>query len=277
MQVKVCDFKSETFREDFIDSVLNTGFAVITNHGIDRQFIKETQDAWRRFFNQSQGYKRRFVNPDDSNLGFTGFGGEKGLGATAADLKEFFHWKPDCELPREVSFVTERMYSLLEEIVAPQLLRALNGLGSTMDYEQVCSGSNNTIFRALYYPAMKDIEVQPGAVRAAAHEDINFITLLVAASAPGLQVQDKNGVWYDVPHEENSIVMNVGDMLQAASGGMLRSTTHRVINPNGDTEDRISIPLFIHPHGDTELVPGKTAQEFLTERLDAIYKAGYKK
>src|SRR5690606_8271472 len=107
-------------------------------------------------------------------------------------------------------------------------------------------------------------------VRSAAHEDINHITVLVAASAPGLQVLDKEGKWHNVPHEENSIVVNIGDMLQLASGGRYRSTTHRVVNMPGD---RISIPMFVHPNAKTVLAPGKTAAQFLAERIAQIHGA----
>jgi isopenicillin N synthase-like dioxygenase len=93
----------------------------------------------------------------------------------------------------------------------------------------------------------------------------------VAASAPGLQVMDLRGRWHDVPHEENSIAVNIGDMLQLASDGLFKSTTHRVINPSDDTSDRISMPLFIHPHAMTPLAPGITAGQFLQERINEIY------
>jgi isopenicillin N synthase-like dioxygenase len=277
MEVKVCNFRDPDFNAKFIGSLLNTGFAVITHHGVDHGLIKDTQSIWKQFFKANQDYKDSFVNPEDSNMGYKGMGGEKGVGATKPDLKEFYHWKPGERIPMELAALTSRMFGVLEGDIAPRLLKAITGIGSTINYEEVCRGSDNTIIRSLYYPAMKDIEVQEGAVRSSAHEDINFITLLVAASAPGLQVLDKNGKWHPVPHEENSIVVNVGDMLQRASDGMLKSTTHRVTNPADSSLDRISMPLFVHPHGSTLLVPGVTAQQFLNERLNAIYKTGYSK
>jgi isopenicillin N synthase-like dioxygenase len=82
---------------------------------------------------------------------------------------------------------------------------------------------------------------------------------------------DAKGVWHDVPHEENSIVVNIGDMLQLASNGLYRSTTHRVINPTDSRSDRISMPMFIHPHSDTLLADGFTAGQFLAERIAEIY------
>jgi len=277
VEVKVCNLRDSDFNAKFIGSILNTGFAVITHHGIDKGLIKDTQDVWRHFFSQPKVIKEVFTNPHDGNQGYKGFGIETGVGATKPDLKEFYHWRPGGTLPSDAAALTQKMFYLLESHLAPQLLQALDGLGSTMNYKEVCQGSNNTIIRALYYPALETLNVEEGAVRSAAHEDINFITLLVAATSAGLQVQDKQGKWHSVPHEENSIVCNVGDMLQLASNNVLKSTTHRVTNPANSSSDRISVPLFIHPHGDTILVPGVTAQQFLNQRLSQIYGKEYAK
>lgn len=276
MEVKVCNLRSNDFKREFTDSLINTGFAVVTHHGIDFGLIKEAQESWRYFFNRDEDFKNEYVNPTDSNMGYTGRGGEKAVGAKKADLKEFYHWKPGFKVPMGVATPTIKLFNALED-VGGQLLHALNGLGSDLNYQKVCESSDNTLLRALYYPALGDFHETNGAVRAAAHEDINFITLLVAASAPGLQVQDKNGEWHSVPFEENSIVVNVGDSLQLASGGLFKSTTHRVVNPKNNSTDRISLPLFVHPKGNTFLASGITAQQFLAERLNIIYKKGYEK
>lgn len=277
MNVQVCNMRSIDFDIKFRNSLMETGFAVVTNHGIDWKTIVTTQMTWRDFFIKPSVVKDVYVDIKDSNLGYTRFGGEKALGGEKADLKEFYHWKPaySSRLPLSVEQCTAKIFFQLSDI-GEQLLHILDKADGT-NYREACSSSDNTIFRALYYPALNDIKVEPGAIRAAAHEDINFITLLVAASDAGLQVQDTKGNWIDVPHEENSIVVNIGDMLQLTSKGKYRSTTHRVVNPSIATRDRLSIPLFIHPHGDTLLAPGVTAKQFLTERLNAIYQTGYKK
>jgi isopenicillin N synthase-like dioxygenase len=269
MEVKVCNLRSNEFEQDLLDSVINTGFVVLTHHGIDHGFIRETQMAWRLFFLNPQEYKDTFVNSADPNMGYKGMRQEKAVGAKKADLKEFFHWKPGQKMPHEVWALTQHMFYQLED-VGSKILSVLDKQGSRHDYQDSCYQSDNTIFRSLYYPAM-DFSQEPDAVRAAAHEDINHITLLVAASAPGLQVLDKKGDWHDVPHEENSIVVNIGDMLQLASRGLYKSTTHRVINPDNSRLDRVSMPLFVHPHSDTLLAEGKTAKQFLDERLAEIY------
>ena len=140
-----------------------------------------------------------------------------------------------------------------------------------MPLRRMVEGSPQTLFRILHYPPLAGDE-EAGAVRAAAHEDINLITLLVAATAPGLQVQDAGGRWLDVPADPGSVVVNSGDMLAMASGGHYRSTTHRVVNPAGEESrrSRLSMPLFLHPWPEVRLSATHTAREYLDERLREI-------
>ena len=118
------------------------------------------------------------------------------------------------------------------------------------------------------YPPLKGDE-EVDAIRAAAHEDINLITILPAANEPGLQVQAKDGSWIEVPCDFGNLIVNIGDMLQEASGGYFPSTTHRVVNPDGAdmTKSRISLPLFLHPRPDVVLSERHTAGSYLQERL----------
>lgn len=276
MNVRVCNFKQRTFNEQFLDSLINTGFAVVTNHGVDHELIKDTQDAWRKFFKENRSYKEEFVNHQDSNMGYKGLFGERAVGASKADIKEFFHWKPGQLLPTGAAGQTHKMFFTLENRVSSQLLNILNQAFPSFDHVKACDGSDNTVFRALYYPALNEVDRERGQIRAAEHSDINFITLLVAATSSGLEVQDRAGDWHEVPFQENSIVVNIGDMLQLSSRGLFKSTPHRVINPSNMVEDRVSLPLFVHPHSETILAPGVTAQQFLTERLNTIYQKGGK-
>lgn len=271
MKVRVCNLRSSNFEHDFVESILNTGFAVLTHHGIDHGFIKETQQGWRNFFLSDQSYQDSFINKEDPNLGYKGFKHEKAVGAKLPDLKRFFHWRPGGNIPHEVLSLTQKMFYELEDIALKTLGVLDYFYPGNFGFEKCCRKSDNTILRALYYPAM-DFSSEKGAVRAAAHEDINFITLLVAASAPGLQVKNVRGNWHDVPNEDNSIVVNVGDMLELASSGNYQSTTHRVVNPESSSSDRISMPLFLHPHSNTLLSDGITAQQFLDKRIAEIYQ-----
>ena len=114
-------------------------------------------------------------------------------------------------------------------------------------------GSDHTLLRVLHYPPLTGDE-EPGAVRAAAHGDINLLTILPAATEPGLQVMGKDGEWHDVPCDFGLLIVNIGDMLEEASGKYYPSTLHRVLNPTGQaaTKSRISLPLFLHPYCSTK-------------------------
>lgn len=269
MKFKILDLESEDFEKRFVESVTNTGFAVINNHGIDHEFIREIQDGWREFFLQPQEVKNLSINEKDRNFGYRGFKEETALGSKNADLKEYFHFAQGKDIPNKIRGNNLHLFFLLERL-GSRLLEILDGDHGKLGADDACWNSDNTILRALYYPAM-DFASEPGSIRAAAHEDINMITLLIAATSGGLQVKDLQGNWHDVPHQENSIIVNMGDMVQLMSGGKYKSTTHRVINPESSTFDRISIPFFIHPHSTTVLAPGITAKQFLQERLDAIH------
>lgn len=143
--------------------------------------------------------------------------------------------------------------------------------GFSMPLREMVRDSQETLLRPIHYPPLTGGE-EDGAIRAAAHEDINLITLLPAASAPGLQVLGSNGEWYEVPCDLGSIVVNNGDMLQMCTDGLYRSTTHRVVNPAGpeSTMPRYSMPLFLHPRPDVGLSKQHTAGSYLTERLREI-------
>lgn len=269
--VRICDLNKSDFNQQFIKSVINTGFAVITNHGIDHGLIKEIQMQWRLFFLSNQENKENFINVENPNLGYHGYKKEQAVGAVVPDLKEFFHWMPNSKIPDGLSGITQSLYSQLENI-GLSLLYTLSQYQNTRRYDLDCKNSDKTLLRTLYYQAT-DYSKEPGAVRAAAHEDINHITLLVAASASGLEVKDNDDNWYAAPHEENSITVNVGDMLQLASEGFYKSTTHRVVNADDSNSDRLSIPLFIHPKTNTVLDKntGFTAGQYLDKRIKEIY------
>jgi len=132
--------------------------------------------------------------------------------------------------------------------------------------------STQSLLRVLHYPPIEQGDAEPGAIRAGAHEDINLITLLPAANEPGLQVKARDGSWLDVPCDFGNLIINIGDMLQEASGGYFPSTTHRVVNPEGhdSKKARISLPLFLHPRPEVVLSDRYTAGSYLQERLEEL-------
>ena len=131
--------------------------------------------------------------------------------------------------------------------------------------------SEQSLLRVLHYPPLSGDET-PDAIRASAHEDINLITILPAANEPGLQVKARDGSWLEVPCDFGNLVVNIGDMLQEASGGYFPSTTHRVVNPDDavHNKSRVSIPLFLHPRPEVVLSQRHTAGSYLKERLEEL-------
>ena len=141
----------------------------------------------------------------------------------------------------------------------------------TMPLSEMINGTQRTLLRILHYPPLRGDEPE-GSVRAAAHQDINMITVLPASNEPGLQVRDLSGKWHDVPCDPGSVAINAGDMLDYATGGFYPSTTHQVTNPTGDAakRSRVSTPLFLHPADDVVVAKGTTAFEFLRDRIKQI-------
>jgi isopenicillin N synthase-like dioxygenase len=256
-------------------SLSETGFAVLTEHPVPRETMSEAYAEWQRFFASPEKDDFRF-DPLRQD-GYFPFRSENAKGHSAKDLKEFFHVYPGTRLPGWMSRSTRTLYDALASL-AGELLGWIDDCtpapvraGFSLPLRRMVEGSPQTLFRILHYPPLTGDE-EPGAVRAAAHEDINLITLLVAATAPGLQVQDSAGRWLDVPADAGSVVVNSGDMLAMASGGHYRSTTHRVVNPAGEDarRPRLSMPLFLHPWPEVRLSATRTAREYLDERLREI-------
>lgn len=278
MQIPIVDYKDRSASERFVKSIKETGFAVITNTPVCKNLIRDTYSDFEEFFKNETAKAAMLFDPTDQD-GFFPNGSEKAKGATVGDIKEFFHFYPNRKARKSWGYASIELCFKLEEL-AITLLKWLEE-----DYNQqfmtymehlelkwgkYVDGSPGTLFRVLHYPPVLDKEVKAGAVRASAHEDINFITLLPAATQPGLQVLDAQGNWHDVGTDENSIIVNVGDMLQELTGGFYKSTTHRVVNPTNENVARYSMPLFLHPHPDTVLSERHTAHSYLMERLKEL-------
>lgn len=275
-QVVTADFRAPNAPETFVQSLVQTGFGVVSHHPIAFDLIDKMFSEWNEFF-ESQD-KHRYTFDPKTQAGYFPMGTEHAKDSDAIDLKEFYHYYPWWDqnpveaIPATLTYhaqITELAKTLLQWIEAqtPEDIRE----AFTMPLTQMIEDSPQTLFRAIYYPAFSGEEPK-GAVRAAAHEDINLITLLPAATNPGLEVQDRQGNWHEVPCDPGTIVVNVGDMLQEASGGYYPSTTHRVVNPSDQkkSEPRLSCPLFLHPKPEVRLSKRYTAETYLKQRLEEI-------
>lgn len=258
----------------FTRSLRETGFAVLTDHPIMPDRIESAYAAWGGFFNSDDKHDW-LVDPKRQD-GYFPFKSENAKGAQAKDLKEFYHVYPDGRVPSGLEDETRALHTDLTAIgarllawlqaEAPAEVRA----GLSEPLPDMLAGSQQNLLRVLHYPPL-DEPPEPGAVRAAAHGDINLITVLLAGSAPGLEAQDTEGRWHAVPCDPGMIAINCGDMLEMASGGYFPSTVHRVVNPEKtQTGARFSMPMFLHPRPEVVLKPGTTADNFLQERLREI-------
>jgi isopenicillin N synthase-like dioxygenase len=275
MKVKKVSYQSPLAPEEFVQSLRETGFAVITDHPIQFSLVEATYAEWGRYFESDAKHQDTFKK--ETQFGYFPFRTENAKGSDKKDLKEFFHYFPWGTLPssvqtytlplfRELTAMGDRLLGWLDEATPPE-----TRMKFSMPLREMVLNSPDNLLRILHYPPLSGIE-EEGAVRAAAHEDINLITLLVAGTQPGLQVQDLKGEWHDVPCDPGTIAVNSGDMLRECSGCFYPSTTHRVINPSGDAakKSRFSMPLFLHPRREIRLSERHTAGSYLDERLKEI-------
>ncbi|ACJ29776.1 Oxidoreductase, iron/ascorbate family [Shewanella piezotolerans WP3] len=273
MKLETIDYKAADSAEKFVKSLRDTGFGVLSNHPIDKQLVEDIYSEWQAFFNTEE--KRAFLfKPETQDGFFPAEISETAKGHTVKDIKEYYHVYPWGRIPEQLKANILKYYdsanSLAAELLdwveqhSPQEVKDK----FSMALPKMIEDSHKTLLRVLHYPPMSGNE-EVGAIRAAAHEDINLLTVLPAANEPGLQVQLKDGSWIDVPSDFGNIIINIGDMLQEASGGYFPSTSHRVINPEGSdmTKARVSLPLFLHPKPEVKLSENYTADSYLMERL----------
>ena len=275
------------------------GFLNVEGHGIDSSLIRGTYDLWKRFFELPDEVKRQYAGVVGGARGYTPFGVEHAKDNPLPDLKEFWHVGQEppeghpfrneypanvwpAEIP-EIKEPTLRLYTSLER-VAENLLRALaEYFDMPRDAFSSMMNVGNSILRILHYPPVKP-EYAP-AVRAAAHEDINLITLLCEATDSGLEILTRDGDWMAVETGPGQIVVDAGDMLSRFTNEVIPATTHRVVNPaENAARDRYSMPFFVHPYSSCDLTiperftgpdappkyPPITAGQFLEQRLREI-------
>lgn len=272
MFVEAVDYHAPEAKKDFVASILRKGFAVLKNHPISPTLIESAYQEWKLYFNSPE--KMNDVFDPKVQAGYFPFQSENAKDQAEKDLKEFYHYYDWHTLPTQAQEHTPRLRLELIELASkllgwieqetPQNIRE----HFSIPLHEFIKGSTQTLLRAIHYPPLSGDE-QEGAVRAAAHEDINLITLLPASSAPGLEVQDLDGHWHEVSCDPGMIVINSGDMLKEASDGYYPSTSHRVINPSGELAkiSRYSLPLFLHARADVRISSRHTQQSYLRERL----------
>ena len=260
---------SYDMKQRFLGSLMNTGFAVLTNTDLAPSMILEIQESWKSYFQKPMGVKMANKFDPATQTGYFPYKSETAKGEDLADLKEFYHVYTEADIPgigAGGKLETNILIHMLKNY-GDELLQIIGqDLNRGLDLADTVEVSGRNLFRPIYYPP---VSPDSKGVRAAAHEDINFLTLLVGASASGLEVKDNAGNWHKVETAPNEVVVNVGDMLQMLSNGVYKSTTHRVVNPNNSTADRLAMPLFLHPEKDFDLGP-MTAGEYLDERLKEL-------
>jgi isopenicillin N synthase-like dioxygenase len=273
MFVSVVDYRAPDAPIAFADSLRRTGFGVLKHHPIPQDLVEAIYSEWLEFFDGTDKHDYAF-DPVKQDGYFSTEISETAKGATVKDIKEYFHIYPWGRIPERLRANAERYYRLASALAA-ELLSWIEDHAPaevkarfTEPLPKMIEGTPNTLLRVLRYPPLTGQE-PPGALRAAAHEDINLITVLPAANEPGLQVKSTDGTWHDVPCDFGTLVINIGDMLQEASGGYYPSTSHRVVNPTGEhaTRSRVSLPLFLHPRDEVVLSARHTARSYLDERL----------
>jgi isopenicillin N synthase-like dioxygenase len=289
-------------KQNFVDSIgeayQNIGFVALKGHFLDDALIEKLYTEVKAFFSLPIKTKQQYEIPGiGGQRGYISFGKESAKGKKEGDLKEFWHFgqyvendaKLEAEYPANVTVdelsefnkVGKEAYRMLEK-TAKHVLRALAiHLNIEETYFDGYIHNGNSILRPIHYPPITQEPKE--AVRAAAHGDINLITLLMGAQGRGLQVQNHKGEWIDAIAEPDELMINVGDMLSRHTNNKLKSTIHRVINPPKELwgTSRYSIPFFMHPISEMKLdvldgcidennpkaFDDITAGEFLTERL----------
>ena len=298
------DEKKNGFVQKLGEAYSNIGFVAIKNHGLSDQMTEDLYSSIKRFFELDDDVKATYENDKlAGQRGYIGKGKEHAKGSEVGDLKEFYHVGqivegddpvkaiyPNNIWPSEVTSMkpsAELVYKTLEN-TGKTVLRAIAlFLGIEEDYFEAKVHHGNSILRPIHYFSIDDESLlKKGAVRAAEHGDINLITLLMGASADGLEVKRRDGKWIPITALPNQIIVNVGDMLERLTNDVLKSTIHRVVNPEATkvSTSRYSIPFFMHPRPEMNLscLPGCisadnpkkhadiSAGDFLMERLRDI-------
>lgn len=295
------DVEKRAFEEALYEGFKYFGFIILKDHKVSRDLLGRAYDKSAEFFALPEAEKVRYFRKDGQR-GYTPFGREHAKDSEFPDLKEFWHvgrefeegsplgkiypanlWPENPDGFRQTFL---ELYNALEEAGLVMLEALAPSLGVPQDFFRKMATDGNSILRLLHYPPVPE-GANPNSIRAAAHEDINLITILVAANGAGLQLLDRDGKWLPVETDPDNLIVDAGDMLARVCNDVVPATTHRVVNPEGGPNvSRYSMPFFMHPHSDALLsciesckgdgakYPDITADAFLKQRLQEIGLAG---
>jgi isopenicillin N synthase-like dioxygenase len=292
---------SKTDRTLFVDRLFSGlkdyGFIVLTDHTVDQAKVDRAYEMVHEFFSLPVDKKLKYAKSFGGQRGYTPFRTEHAKDHSHPDLKEFWHVGrelktsspyygvyPENVWPSEIPAFKTTFLELYDSMDTSSRL-LLEALGVALDvrpgYFEEMIADGNSVLRTIHYPPVKDQDTK-NSVRAAAHEDINLITLLVGATDSGLELLDRDGSWLAVQSSPGQIIVDTGDMMSRLTNDVLPATTHRVINPSDDSSARYSMPYFVHPHSNAVLEclpscvgsgvkqPAITAGDFLMQRLREI-------
>jgi len=278
MKLQTVDYTDTSASKNFTQSLVDTGFGIVKNHPIDMKLVEAVYAGWKDFFAWPQEKQEPYLFSKDTHDGHIPLElSEVAKGFELKDIKEFYHYYTWGRCPDELKENTQKLCQQLSSL-AGTLLQWIEdntpehiSKNLSMPLSKMIEDSPNSLFRIINYPPLTGTE-EPGAIRAAAHEDINLITLLPAATAAGLQVLTKENEWLDVPCAADTVVVNIGDMLHECTEGYYHATKHRVINPEGEqaNEARLSMPLFLHPRDEVVLSKRHTRKTYCEERYKEL-------
>jgi len=289
--------EKQRFVDNFYAGLVDYGFVVLNPYQFDFSLVDDSYQVFKTFFKLPPETKQQYNIHDGGKRGYVPRLQEHAKNSQNPDLKEFWHIGRELEndhpltqeypanlWPKEVAEFKRKTYALYDQLdqTAQVMFKSLaTALDVPQDFFEKMTQDGNSILRAIHYPPMTEFDL-PGSVRAAAHEDINLITLLVGATDSGLELLDRNGQWLAVDSTPGQIVVDSGDMLSRITNEVIPATTHRVVNPLEKTADRYSMPFFCHPHpnavlscipsclGNGAKYPDITARDFLNQRLREI-------
>ncbi len=294
---------SNTDKQRFVDNLFlglkDYGFIILEDHLVDQKLVDKAYENVHQFFQLPTETKQKYICKEGGGQrGYTAFGVEHAKNSQYPDLKEFWHvgrtalknpekfgkYLPDNLWPSEIAEFKDTFTKFYQGMDQTSVI-IMDALGMALDVPQEYFRSmledGNSIIRAIHYPPLGD-NAPKNSVRAAAHEDINLITVMVGATSSGLELLDRDGKWLKVETTDKQLVVDSGDMLSRITNNVIPATTHRVVNPDNATSNRYSMPFFVHPNpdttlqcipscfGDGEKYPAINSHEWLMIRLKEI-------